>query len=99
MQKLRHKAEVFLFCRGGKITCGDLVGGGLKRKVLTRFARQFLFASSLLQASLHRLNAKSPTLSCRTFIFVGAARFELATSWSQTRRDNRATLRPEQFFH
>ena len=25
---------------------------------------------------------------------VGAARFELATSWSQTRRDNRATLRP-----
>ena len=29
--------------------------------------------------------------------FVGAARFELATSWSQTRRDNRATLRPEYF--
>ncbi len=27
--------------------------------------------------------------------FVGAARFELATSWSQTRRDDRATLRPE----
>ena len=23
------------------------------------------------------------------------ARFELATSWSQTRRDNRATLHPE----
>jgi hypothetical protein len=30
-------------------------------------------------------------------IIVGAARFELATSWSQTRRDNRATLRPERF--
>ena len=28
-------------------------------------------------------------------IFVGMARFELATSWSQTRRDNRATLHPE----
>jgi hypothetical protein len=28
-------------------------------------------------------------------IFVGAARFELATSWSQTRRDDRATLRPD----
>jgi hypothetical protein len=28
---------------------------------------------------------------------VGAARFELATSWSQTRRDDRATLRPELF--
>ncbi len=27
---------------------------------------------------------------------VGAARFELATSCSQSRRDNRATLRPEQ---
>ena len=27
---------------------------------------------------------------------VGMARFELATSWSQTRRDNRATLHPEQ---
>ena len=27
--------------------------------------------------------------------YVGAARFELATSWSQTRRDDRATLRPE----
>jgi hypothetical protein len=31
--------------------------------------------------------------------FVGAARFELATSWSQTRRDDRATLRPELFVH
>lgn len=29
------------------------------------------------------------------FSFVGAARFELATSCSQSRRDNRATLRPE----
>jgi hypothetical protein len=28
---------------------------------------------------------------------VGAARFELATSWSQTRRDDRATLRPDRF--
>ncbi len=28
-------------------------------------------------------------------ICVGAARFELATSWSQTRRDDRTTLRPE----
>ena len=28
-------------------------------------------------------------------MLVGMARFELATSWSQTRRDNRATLHPE----
>ncbi|MEY4486146.1 MAG: hypothetical protein RL440_677 [Bacteroidota bacterium] len=27
--------------------------------------------------------------------FVGAAGFEPATSWSQTRRDDRTTLRPE----
>ena len=29
---------------------------------------------------------------------VGMARFELATSWSQTRRDDRTTLRPELLF-
>ena len=28
-------------------------------------------------------------------LFVGMARFELATSWSQTRRDDRTTLHPE----
>ena len=28
---------------------------------------------------------------------VGAAGFEPATSWSQTRRDDRTTLRPERF--
>jgi site-specific DNA recombinase len=32
-------------------------------------------------------------------IQVGMARFELATSWSQTRRDNRATLHPELFLN
>ncbi len=31
----------------------------------------------------------------QSFYFVGAARFELATSTSQMWRDNRATLRPE----
>ena len=30
--------------------------------------------------------------------FVGMAGFEPATSWSQTRRDDRATLHPECFF-
>jgi hypothetical protein len=28
-------------------------------------------------------------------LYVGVARFELATSWSQTRRDDRTTLHPE----
>ena len=31
----------------------------------------------------------------QSFLFVGVARFELATSCSQSRRDNRATLYPE----
>ncbi len=31
-------------------------------------------------------------------LFVGAAGFEPATSWSQTRRDDRTTLRPEYLF-
>ncbi len=31
----------------------------------------------------------------RVFFEVGAAGFEPATSWSQTRRDDRTTLRPE----
>ena len=39
----------------------------------------------------NRTNQKISSLSCQ----VGMARFELATSWSQTRRDNRATLHPE----
>ncbi len=34
----------------------------------------------------------------QAFFCVGAARFELATSWSQTRRDDRTTLRPELLF-
>jgi site-specific DNA recombinase len=39
----------------------------------------------------NRTNRNKSNLSCE----VGMARFELATSWSQTRRDNRATLHPE----
>ena len=45
-----------------------------------------------------RLTQKTKPTHFRGWVcysFVGAARFELATSWSQTRRDNRATLRPE----
>ena len=37
---------------------------------------------------------KNPAIG-RVHVIVGMARFELATSWSQTRRDNRATLHPE----
>ena len=40
----------------------------------------------------------NPTEINQQGLFVGMARFELATSWSQTRRDNRATLHPELLF-
>ena len=39
--------------------------------------------------NLPTVNRQLPTL------LVGVARFELATSWSQTRRDDRTTLHPE----
>ena len=39
---------------------------------------------------------KKPEISLR--LFVGVARFELATFWSQTRRDDRATLHPDGAF-
>lgn len=43
---------------------------------------------------MHLYIIKKPTVAKAMVGEVGAARFELATSWSQTRRDNRATLRP-----
>lgn len=39
------------------------------------------------------LKSKKPPSIGR--LFVGMARFELATSWSQTRRDDRTTLHPD----
>ena len=43
-------------------------------------------------------NTKKTSAIAEVFlVFVGMARFELATSWSQTRRDNRATLHPERY--
>gem|GEM_PF-4537186 len=40
-------------------------------------------------------NTKATTRVAFMIFNVGMARFELATSSSQTRRDNRATLHPE----
>ena len=40
-------------------------------------------------------NATHKETLMKYFIVVGAAGFEPATSWSQTRRDDRTTLRPE----
>ena len=44
---------------------------------------------------MYAINSIQKNLTIYDEVFVGAARFELTTSWSQTRRDNRATLHPE----
>ena len=55
-----------------------------------------LFASISGLARVLTENKKDNLLQdCLFGSNVGMARFELATSWSQTRRDNRATLHPE----
>jgi hypothetical protein len=52
----------------------------------------FAFKSKLLTL----LKTKNPSkLHLKGFLFVGVAGFEPATSCSQSRRDNRATLHPE----
>jgi hypothetical protein len=78
---------------------GDLMGGEPKDC-------QIPYGSFALFCSRIRVNtmrfaqkAKASALQRLCQSFVGAARFELATSWSQTRRDDRATLRPELFVH
>ena len=71
-----------------------LLGGDTNKK-RSRFARPvFLLSLSHCKRACMLRNKKSPG-KCQSFLFVGMARFELATSWSQTRRDNRATLHPE----
>jgi site-specific DNA recombinase len=55
-----------------------------------------LFREIAVQARvLDETKNDNPFLDCHFGSNVGMARFELATSWSQTRRDNRATLHPE----
>lgn len=43
-----------------------------------------------------QLSYATPCLTIKKF--VGVAGFEPATSWSQTRRDDRTTLHPEVYF-
>jgi site-specific DNA recombinase len=50
--------------------------------------------ASVVDVSDDNKNRKGGVNSTLSML-VGMARFELATSWSQTRRDNRATLHPE----
>ena len=58
--------------------------------------RRGFSACLLLQAVLATQPNRKPLAEARGIsCVVGMARFELATSWSQTRRDDRATLHPE----
>ena len=44
---------------------------------------------------LYPAELRDPDRRSNSVFIVGVAGFEPATSWSQTRRDNRATLHPE----
>jgi hypothetical protein len=69
--------------------------GVIQNENLTCYACWFFYFFQLFKARFKRwVKIKKPQLSLR-FSFVGAAGFEPATSWSQTRRDDRTTLRPE----
>ena len=54
--------------------------------------RQMLYPAEL--RTLHFVMSNKQKLP-RGSLFVGVAGFEPATSWSQTRRDDRTTLHPE----
>ena len=66
-----------------------------KSKLLAQFFGFFVFAKMLKQSLAFCLKQKIPTAKSSRDLSVGVAGFEPATSWSQTRRDDRATLHPE----
>ncbi len=56
--------------------------------------RRLLLYPIELRAQVSKITSNYKKTKNINFSFVGAARFELATSCSQSRRDNRTTLRP-----
>ena len=75
-----------------------LTGMGFNRVTSVKPAFQFINERAsriLLKIGMRLLGTKNPSKLIEGLFRVGMARFELATSWSQTRRDNRATLHPE----
>ena len=84
-----------------KIAFGDLVDGGIQQQHHNRPSARFFVALACASKLAMPAQQKTPP-TCRRgcdAVVVGAARFELATSCSQSRRDNRATLRPELCIH
>ncbi len=73
----------------------DPLKGATKHQPPCGFAAPAGFSSSP-PSELGRRIKKPPAAMLRRLVFVGVAGFEPATSCSQSRRDNRATLHPEE---
>ena len=58
-----------------------------------RCSIQLSYVTLYFKKNISKMSLKGTLM--KYFIVVGAAGFEPATSWSQTRRDDRTTLRPE----
>ena len=54
--------------------------------------RDPIFQKKYFKKNISKMSLKGTLMK---YFIVGAAGFEPATSWSQTRRDDRTTLRPE----
>jgi hypothetical protein len=73
-----------------------LIGASLQTNPLLRCNSYGFFVAQKAPSELGLFCAnKKSRLHCSQDLFVGVAGFEPATSWSQTRRDDRATLHPE----
>ena len=79
----------------GRITGVILSGVSLQRNPSASSIQRIFCTIKNLGASSDFLLYKKSPLLCKEDCFVGVAGFEPATSWSQTRRDDRATLHPE----
>ncbi len=64
-------------------------------KVFCERERIRTFDRLLRRQMLYPAELRTHIVFKSTITLVGAAGFEPATSWSQTRRDDRTTLRPE----
>ena len=57
-----------------------------------RCSIQLSYVTLYFKKNISKMSLKGTLMK---YFIVGAAGFEPATSWSQTRRDDRTTLRPE----
>jgi hypothetical protein len=101
-EKRPRSARAFfsLLLYNEQITFGDLVAPlwncTPKKPPALRTGVFFIAAYLARQAGTYAAMKKATFTRWLSWC-VGMARFELATSWSQTRRDDRTTLHPERF--